>query len=137
VPKERSNLVNWNSTPQILWVFRTAGLKLKSTDKQTRAKHEGHPMVDALSALRDGGDIARRFKETEVADGRVHATWKQVEAATGRMACENPPLQGISRPLRRAFVAPEGHALVVSDLSQIEVRVLCAISGDDNCARSS
>jgi DNA polymerase-1 len=89
-------------------------------------------MVDALSALRDGGDIARQFKETEVADGRVHATWKQVEAATGRMACENPPLQGISRPLRRAFGAPEGHALVVSDLSQIEVRVLCAISGDDN-----
>jgi ribonuclease D len=132
VPKERTNLVNWNSTPQILWAFRTAGLKLRSTDKQTRAKHEGYPMVDALSALRNGGDIARRFKETEVADGRMHATWKQVEAATGRMACENPPLQGISKLLRRAFVAPAGHDLVISDLSQIEVRVLCAISGGDN-----
>src|SRR5215213_936565 len=50
VPKERANLVNWNSTPQFLWAFRTAGLKLKSTDKQTRAKHEGHPMGDTLSA---------------------------------------------------------------------------------------
>jgi DNA polymerase I len=131
-PIERVHRVNWNSTAQVLWAFQTAGLKLRSTDKQTRAKHEGHPMVDALSALRDGGDIARRFKETEVADGRVHATWKQVEAATGRMSCEKPPLQGISKPLRRAFVAPAGHDLVISDLSQIEVRVLCAISGDDN-----
>ena len=131
-PIERVHRVNWNSTAQVLWAFQTAGLKLRSTDKQTRAKHEGHPMVDALSALRDGGDIARRFKETEVADGRVHATWKQVEAATGRMSREKPPLQGISKPLRRAFVAPAGHDLVISDLSQIEVRVLCAISGDDN-----
>ena len=131
-PIERVHRVNWNSTAQVLWAFQTAGLKLRSTDKQTRAKHEGHPMVGALSALRDGGDIARRFKETEVADGRVHATWKQVEAATGRMSCEKPPLQGISKPLRRAFVAPAGHDLVISDLSQIEVRVLCAISGDDN-----
>jgi DNA polymerase I len=41
-------------------------------------------------------------------------------------------MQGISKPLRKAFVAPAGHKLIVSDLSQIEVRVMCALSGDDN-----
>ncbi len=48
------------------------------------------------------------------------------------MSCEKPPLQGIPDPLRRAFVAPKGHKLVVSDLSQIEIRVLAALCGDEN-----
>jgi DNA polymerase I-like protein with 3'-5' exonuclease and polymerase domains len=48
------------------------------------------------------------------------------------MACQKPPLQGVPKPLKRAFAAPEGHKLIVSDLSQIEVRVLAALSGDEN-----
>jgi DNA polymerase-1 len=82
--------------------------------------------------LRKGGDVYKRFRNTRVEGGRAHATWKQIEADTGRMACENPPLQSIPDGLRRAFVAPAGHKLVVSDLSQIEIRVLCALSGDEN-----
>jgi DNA polymerase I len=132
VPEERNELINWNSHPQALWALRSAGLNLKSTNKQTLAEHGGNPLADALRALRKVGDVARRFRETKAHNGRVHAKWKQVEADTGRMACENPPLQGIPKALKRAFVAPVGHKLIVSDLSQIEVRVLAALSGDEN-----
>jgi DNA polymerase I-like protein with 3'-5' exonuclease and polymerase domains len=132
VPEERNNLINWNSPPQSLWAFESAGLCLPNTNKKVLAEYEGNPLADALRTLREVGDVAKRFRNTKVENGRVHAKWKQVEAETGRMACEKPPLQGIPKPLRRAFTAPAGHKLIVSDLSQIEVRVLCALSGDEN-----
>jgi DNA polymerase I-like protein with 3'-5' exonuclease and polymerase domains len=132
VPEERNNLINWNSPQQSLWAFKSAGLCLPNTNKKVLAEYEGNPLADALRTLREVGDVAKRFRNTKVENGRVHAKWKQVEAETGRMACEKPPLQGIPKPLRRAFTAPAGHKLIVSDLSQIEVRVLCALSGDEN-----
>jgi DNA polymerase-1 len=132
VPEERNNLINWNSPQQSLWAFNSAGLRLPNTNKKVLAEYEGNPLADALRTLRQVGDVAKRFRTTKVENGRVHAKWKQVEAETGRMACEKPPLQGIPKPLRRAFTAPAGHKLIVSDLSQIEVRVLCALSGDEN-----
>jgi len=132
VPEERNERVNWKSHPQTLWALKSAGLDVASTAKKVLAEYEGNPLADALGALRKVGDVATRFRQTKVENGRAHAKWKQVEADTGRMACEKPPLQGIPQPLKRAFVAPAGHKLVVSDLSQIEVRVLAALSGDEN-----
>src|SRR5215213_6730332 len=131
VPEERNELVNWKSHPQALWALKSAGLDVPSTGKKVLAGYEGNPLADALGALRKVGDIATRFRQTKVENGRAHAKWKQLEAATGRMACEKPPLQGIPQELKRAFVAPPGHKLIVSDLSQIEVRVLAALSGDE------
>ena len=71
---------------------------------------------------------------TDRAEGdRLHCDWRQNEAATGRMSCRRPPLQGVPSAgnLREAIKAPPGHKLVVSDLSQVEVRVLAALSGDE------
>jgi DNA polymerase I-like protein with 3'-5' exonuclease and polymerase domains len=132
VPQERNELVNWKSHPQTLWALKSAGLDVASTSKEVLAEYEGNPLADALGALRKVGDVATRFRQTKVQNGRAHAKWKQLEAATGRMACEKPPLQGIPQALKRAFVAPAGHKLIVSDLSQIEIRVLAALSGDEN-----
>ena len=131
VPEGRNELVNWKSHPQTLWALKSAGLDVASTGKEVLAEYEGNPLADALGALRKVGDVATRFRQTKVENGRAHAKWKQLEAATGRMACEKPPLQGIPQALKRAFVAPSGHKLIVSDLSQIEVRVLAALSGDE------
>jgi DNA polymerase I-like protein with 3'-5' exonuclease and polymerase domains len=130
VPKERAQKVNWNSPQQARWAFQVAGVKVADTNKTTLAKTD-HPLADALSALRKASDVDKRFRNTKVVGGRVHAKWKQLEAETGRMACEKPPMQGVPASLRRAFVAPPGHKLIVSDLSQIEVRVMCALSGDE------
>jgi DNA polymerase-1 len=130
VPEDRNEKVNWRSPDQVLWAFKAAGLPLSSTDKTTLAEVD-HPLAVALREYRKAGDVAKRFSAATVEAGRAHAEWRQLKAETGRMACANPPLQTIPKSLRRAFVAPPGHKLVVSDLSQIEIRVLCALSGDE------
>jgi DNA polymerase-1 len=68
--------------------------------------------------------------------GRIHTRWSQAVAATGRISSQDPNLQNIpirtalGRVIRRAFVAPPGHAIVSGDYSQIELRVLAHLSKD-------
>lgn len=80
--------------------------------------------VDAIPALMD--------PET----GRVHTSFNQTGAATGRLSSSNPNLQNIpiktalGREIRAAFIPDEGRQLVVADYSQIELRLLAHLSGD-------
>jgi DNA polymerase-1 len=80
--------------------------------------------VDALPLLVEG------------ADGRIHTTYHQAGAATGRLSSSDPNLQNIpirtelSRRIRAAFVAPQGMRLVSADYSQIELRILAHYSRD-------
>ena len=68
--------------------------------------------------------------------GRVHTSYNQAGAATGRFSSSNPNLQNIpirtdlGREIRRAFVAEEGWLLLAADYSQVELRILAHISGD-------
>jgi len=69
--------------------------------------------------------------------GRVHTSYHQAVAATGRLSSTDPNLQNIpirtpeGRRIRQAFVAPEGHRLVAADYSQIELRIMAHLSGDE------
>ncbi|MBE6019619.1 MAG: DNA polymerase I [Clostridiales bacterium] len=71
-------------------------------------------------------------------DGRVRPHFMQTVAATGRLSCTEPNLQNIpirdeyGRLIRKAFIAPEGCVFTGSDYSQIELRVLAALSGDES-----
>ena len=81
--------------------------------------------VDALPALIDPGT------------GRLHTSFNQAGAATGRLSSSNPNLQNIpirtelGREIRAAFVPRQGWKLLVADYSQIELRLLAHMSGDD------
>jgi len=68
--------------------------------------------------------------------GRVHTSYHQAVAATGRLSSTDPNLQNIpirtaeGRRIRQAFVAPPGHVLIAADYSQIELRIMAHLSGD-------
>ncbi len=74
--------------------------------------------------------------------GRVHTSYHQAGAATGRLASSDPNLQNIpirtddGRRIRRAFVAPEGRRLVACDYSQIELRIMAHLSEDPGLVRA-
>ncbi len=74
--------------------------------------------------------------------GRVHTSYHQAGAATGRLASSDPNLQNIpirsedGRRIRTAFVAPPGRKLVACDYSQIELRIMAHLSGDEALVRA-
>jgi DNA polymerase-1 len=75
-------------------------------------------------------------------DGRVHTSYHQAGAATGRLASSDPNLQNIpirtpdGRRIRKAFIAPEGRRIVACDYSQIELRIMAHLSQDPALVRA-
>ncbi|RGE22496.1 DNA polymerase I [Leucobacter sp. wl10] len=99
-----------------------------------------HPFLDALLAHRDANKL-RQMVETLIKavqrDGRVHTTFLQTGASTGRLASTDPNLQNIpvrseeGRRIREGFIhAPEYETLMTADYSQIEMRIMAHLSGD-------
>ncbi|MDQ6923154.1 MAG: DNA polymerase I, partial [Pseudomonadota bacterium] len=74
--------------------------------------------------------------------GRVHTCFGQATAVTGRLASTEPNLQNIpirtveGRRIREAFVAPPGHTLISADYSQVELRIMAHLSGDDSLLKA-
>jgi DNA polymerase-1 len=72
----------------------------------------------------------------------VHTTYSQTTAVTGRLASNDPNLQNIpirtaaGRRIREAFIAPAGCRIVSADYSQIELRIMAHLSGDDALKRA-
>jgi len=76
-------------------------------------------------------------EEINARTGRVHTSYHQAVAATGRLSSSGPNLQNIpirtpeGRRIRQAFVAPRGSVLLAADYSQIELRIMAHLSGDE------
>jgi DNA polymerase I len=74
--------------------------------------------------------------------GRVHTSYHQAVAATGRLSSTDPNLQNIpirspeGRRIRQAFIAPPGYSLLAADYSQIELRIMAHLSGDEGLLRA-
>jgi len=140
---------NVNSTPQLRTVLYTElglapGRKTKtgySTDAATlEALRDAHPLVDLLLRYRELEKLRSTYGETllaEVApDGRIHASFRQTVARTGRISSERPNLHNIptrgeiGSQFRRAFVPARGYRFLVADYDQVELRVIAHLSGD-------
>ncbi|MBQ9510556.1 MAG: DNA polymerase I [Clostridia bacterium] len=100
-------------------------------------------VVDDILEYRTVGKLKSTYADglADAADenGRVHTTFKQALTATGRLSSTEPNLQNIpirtelGRQFRKFFIpSDENHILIDADYSQIELRLLCAISGDEN-----
>lgn len=74
--------------------------------------------------------------------GRIHTNFNQTVAATGRLSSSNPNLQNIpirterGREIRKAFIPEAGYRILAADYSQVELRVIASISGDENMSRA-
>jgi DNA polymerase-1 len=140
---------NVNSTQQLRTVLYDElglkpGKKTKtgySTDAQTLESLRGeHPIVDALLSYREVEKLRSTYGENllaEVAaDGRIHASFRQTVARTGRISSDRPNLHNIpvrtelGKQFRRAFVPAEGYSFLVADYDQVELRVIAHLSGD-------
>ncbi len=101
----------------------------------------GHPFLEHLLAHRDASRLRQTVEgllKSVSPDGRIHTTFQQTIAATGRLSSMDPNLQNIpirteaGRQIRRAFVVGEGfETLLTADYSQIEMRIMAHLSGDE------
>ena len=145
---ERFNILSTKQLGTIL--FEKLGLPPQkknktgySTDSDTlEALKDKHPIVPLITEYRFVAKVDATFVEgllkAIAPDGRVHTSFKQCVTATGRISSAEPNLQNIpvrtaeGREIRKAFVASPGNVLVGADYSQIELRLLAHISGDEN-----
>ena len=113
-----------------------------STDAETLEKiREDHPIIEKILEYRSLMKLKSTYADGLLPlvkeDGRIHATFNQTVAATGRISCSDPNLQNIpvrtelGREFRKVFVAPKGYKFIDADYSQIELRVLAHISNDE------
>ncbi len=124
----------------------TAGIKKGktgfSTDQKTLDKLRGqHPIIELIERTRELAKLKNTYVDTlpELADAndRIHTTFAQDVAATGRLSSNHPNLQNIpvrtdlGRRIRTAFVPEEGKVFVSADYSQFELRLAAILAGDE------
>ncbi|MSR85262.1 DNA polymerase I [Candidatus Uhrbacteria bacterium] len=125
--------------------LETKGVKRGKTGFSTAAaeleKLRGvHPIIELIEDHREVSKLLSTYVETlpglTDAHGRIHTTYNQAVAATGRLSSADPNLQNIpirtelGRKIRRAFVAEKGFELVSFDYSQVELRIVAALAKD-------
>ena len=142
---------NINSPAQLREVlFERLGLKSGKKTAKTRAASTAEDVLEELALVHElprkilEYRSVQKLKSTYVdalpelvipETGRIHATFNQTVAATGRLSSTDPNLQNIpirtaeGRRIREAFVAEPGHLLLSADYSQIELRILAHLSG--------
>ncbi len=138
-----------NSVPQLRRILfdkleLKSGKKTKtgySTDAQAlEPLREDHPIIDAIFRYRELEKLRSTYGENLInevgSDGRIHATFNQTVARTGRLSSDQPNLHNIpirseeGRQFRRAFIPADGCELLVADYNQIELRVIAHLAQD-------
>ncbi len=129
----------------------TKGIKKTKSGFSTAASEleklwDLHELVPLVSEYREIAKLKSTYIDTlpllVQSDGRIHTTFEQSVAATGRLASSNPNMQNIpirtelGNDIRRAFVAKKGHVLIAADYSQIELRLAAILARDESFLRA-
>jgi len=145
---------NVNSTQQLSDVlFKTLGLEPPDRGKKTASGHYStsagvleflsgkHPVVDLVLEHRELSKLKSTYLDALPpavdANGRVHTSYSQIGAVTGRLSSNNPNLQNIpirtetGRKVRNGFIADKGNVLLAVDYSQIELRIVAHMAQDE------
>jgi DNA polymerase-1 len=151
VYEEAGQEFNMNSPKQLATIlFEQRGLKPvkktktgPSTDAETLAQLrdlQGDALCGLMLEYRELAKLKSTYvdplPEAVAADGRIHTSYHQAVASTGRLSSNNPNLQNIpirteeGRRIRRCFVAKPGHRFLSIDYSQVELRILAHFCGD-------
>ncbi len=152
IAKSTGITINLNSPKQLSeLLFTTLGLSPKGKQKasgayttnaeQLEELRDAHPIIPLILEYREIQKLLTTYVEALLGhvkeDGRVHATFLQHGTTTGRFSSANPNLQNIpikgnsGKEIRHGFVAGPGNIYIGSDYSQIELRVLAMLSGDE------
>lgn len=120
---------------------KTEGGAKSTRESELEKLREVHPIVGKLLSYRELQKLLSTYIDTipslVAKDGRLHAHFLPIGAATGRMSSQGPNLQNIpiktelGRRIRNAFIAEKGYSLVSFDYSQIELRVAAFLSKDE------
>jgi len=125
----------------------TEGIKKGKTGYSTAASeleklHDIHPIIDYIENFRELEKLRNTYIDVlptliNKTTGRIHTTYNQTIASTGRLSSSEPNLQNIpirtelGKKVREVFVAEKGHTLVAADYSQIDLRVVACLAKDE------
>jgi DNA polymerase-1 len=123
---------------------KTSTGQLSTNEDALQALSKHHPIAEKILEYREVTKLKSTYVDAlpqmiNPTTGRVHTTFRQAIAATGRLSSDNPNLQNIpirserGQEVRKAFVArDEDHVILSADYSQIELRLVAELSGDEN-----
>ena len=138
---EMAEIVNPRSSVQVLSALAALNIPIKSTSKSELIPLASqYPIIQLLLNYRKLASLCSNFAEAlpkhiHPITGRIHPSYRQCGARSGRFSCNKPNLQNIPRNctakgMRTCFIAAPGYQIIKADYSQIELRIVAEISGD-------
>lgn len=130
--------LNPNAPAQLKKALATRGLDLENTQAATLKAHIEDELIRAILTYRESKKVLSTYLEPwgklVTPEGRLHPSFNQLGAATGRFSMSDPNLQNVKRGsfLRNIFMAEEGHQIVVADWNQMELRLYAHFAEDEN-----
>ncbi|MEM6731527.1 MAG: DNA polymerase, partial [Myxococcota bacterium] len=123
------------SDPGLRSALQAAGIQVPNLKRDTLAALPA-PLGPKLGRFRELAKLTQAYGTTFLenidSDGRIHATFEQIGASTGRMACHSPNLQSVVKdsPYRGCFRATDRRALITADYAGCELRIIAELSAD-------
>ena len=133
----KESTINFNSNKQVLKFLNDNNIDVTNTSHSSLSRYNDNPIVIALKKYRKAYKLYSSFldslpKHVSAISKRIHSSYMQIGASSGRMSCSNPNMQQIPRDknFRKLFIPEKEKCFIIADYSQIELRVAAEITKD-------